>query len=183
MIWAFSAGTNPGDIKVIYNAKNNTWNKLIAENTESRYAILLSIQDTPQNAEAIRNLYDEVYNDNNNSKQGTREGIRNNYERYWDLSRNGRDDNINAEEQISNGQNGDIFGGEPRSNGNRNSQQSARDSTLKGKTSRELDADYLSAVERGDMETAQRRTIDVRISDKNKTKAATQVATFRKIKY
>lgn len=156
MIWAFSAGTNPGDIKVIYNAKNNTWNKLIAENTESRYAILLSIQDTPQNAEAIRNLYDEVYNDNNNSKQGTREGIRNDYERYWDLSRNGRDDNINAEKQISNGQNGDIFGGEPRSNGNRNSQQSARDSTLKGKTSRELDSDYLSAVERGDVETAQR---------------------------
>lgn len=64
-----------------------------------------------------------------------------------------------------------------------NSDLSTQNSKIVKKTSRELDTDYLSAVERGDMETAQRRTIDVRISDKNKTKAATQVATFRKIKY
>ena len=156
MIWAFSAKTNPGDIKVIFNPKNNTWNKLIAENTERRYAILLSVEDTPQNAKAIRNLYNEVYNDNNNSKQRTLEGVRDDYERYWDLSRNSRDDNINVEEQISNGRNSEIFRKESQSNGERNSQQGTGDSELKGKASRELDAEYLSAVERGDMVTAQR---------------------------
>ena len=64
MQWAFSSKTKLGDIKVLYNPQDNTWNKLVADDTEDGYGTLLSIKDTLENTEAIRNLYDEVYNEN-----------------------------------------------------------------------------------------------------------------------
>ncbi len=111
MQWAFSSKTKPGDIKVLYNPQDNTWNKLVADNTEERYGTLLSIKDTPENAEAIRNLHDEVYNENHGEEQRDSEGVRENYARYWSLSSNLGDDNFDVEEQDANGRSREIYGG------------------------------------------------------------------------
>ena len=155
MIWAFSSSTSPGDTKVLYDAKNSTWNQLVAENTEERYSILVSIEDTAENAEAIRNLYNEVYNENNRTQQRNGDVIRNDYERYWSFSNNGGNDNVNVERQITNGQTGNVYGKESDGNRNTNIQQSSSNSK-QVKYSRELDTAYLDAVKSGDMETAQK---------------------------
>ena len=139
MIWAFSSSTLPGDTKVFYDAKNSTWNQLVAENTEERYSILVSIEDTAENAEAIRNLYNEVYNENNRTQQRNGNVIRNDYERYWSFSNNGGNDNVNVERQITNGQTGNIYGKESDSNRNTNIQRSLSNSK-QVKHSREIDS-------------------------------------------
>ena len=139
MIWAFSSSTRPGDTKVLYDAKNSTWNQLVAENTEERYSILVSIEDTAENAEAIRNLYNEVYNENNRTQQRNGDVIRNDYERYWSFSNNSGNDNVNVERQITNGQTGNVYGKESDSNRNTNIQQSSSNSK-QVKYSREIDS-------------------------------------------
>ena len=117
MSWAFSSKTKPGDIKVLYNAYDNTWNKLVADDTEDRYGTFLSIADTPENAEAIRNLYNEVYNENHREEQRDSEGIREDYERYWSLTNDLGDDNINVEKQDSNGHSREVYRVESASDG------------------------------------------------------------------
>ena len=126
MQWAFSDKRKVGDFKVLYNADNNTWNKLIADNSESRYYIDITIEDTPKNAEAIRKLHDEVYNDNNGEKQRVGKSVHNDYARYWSCSNNIGDDNINVEEQDANGQSRKIYRGKSESDGRGNSKQGNR---------------------------------------------------------
>lgn len=127
MQWAFSSKTKPGDIKVLYNPQYNTWNKLVADDTEERYGTLLSIKDTPENAEAIRNLHDEVYNENHGEEQRDSEGVRKNYERYWSLSNNLGDDNFDVEEQGANGRSREVHGGESEGDRSGDSRKSTRD--------------------------------------------------------
>lgn len=127
MQWAFSSKTKPGDIKVLYNPQYNTWNKLVADDTEERYGTLLSIKDTPENAEAIRNLHDEVYNENHREEQRDSEGVRKNYERYWSLSNNLGDDNFDVEEQGANGRSREVHGGESEGDRSGDSRKSTRD--------------------------------------------------------
>ena len=64
------------------------------------------------NAQVIINLHDEVYNENHREEQRNRESIREDYERYWTLSNDLRDDNFDVEEQDSNGRSGEVHGGE-----------------------------------------------------------------------
>lgn len=127
MQWAFSSKTKPGDIKVLYNPQYNTWNKLVADDTEERYGTLLSIKDTPENAEAIRNLHDEVYNENHGEEQRDSEGVRKNYERYWRLSNNLGDDNFDVEAQDANGRSREVHGGESEGDRSGDSRKSTRD--------------------------------------------------------
>ena len=128
MQWAFSSKTKPGDIKVLYNPHNNTWNKLIADDSEERYGTLLCIEDTPENAETITNIYNEVYNEDYREEQGIGESLRENYERYRNISSGSRDDNINAEEQNPDGHSRGVYTRESESDGERDTQQSSRDS-------------------------------------------------------
>lgn len=127
MQWAFSSKTKPGDIKVLYNPQDNTWNKLVADGTEERYGTLLSIKDTPGNAEAIRNLHDEVYNENHGEEQRDSESVRKDYERYWSLSNNLGDDNFDVEEQDANGRSREVHGGESEGDRSGDSRKSTRD--------------------------------------------------------
>ena len=157
MIWAFSGKTKPGDVKVLYNPRDNTWNKLVADNTEERYGILLSVEDTPQNAEAIRNLYNEVYNEDNGEQQGIDESIREDYERYWSLSDNSGDDNFDVGKQSADGHARELYGSKPQSNRDSDFRQGPRDSEkVKYSDRNKADAEYLEAVNRGDTETAQK---------------------------
>ncbi|MBE6656256.1 MAG: hypothetical protein E7609_05260 [Ruminococcaceae bacterium] len=126
MQWAFSSKTKPGDIKVLYNPSDNTWNKLVADETEDRYGTLLSIEDVPKNAEVIKNLHSEVYNENHGEKQRASESVRENYERYWDRSSNLGDDNFDVEEQDTNGRSREFYGEESGSDRSGDSNESAR---------------------------------------------------------
>ena len=128
MIWSYSSKARPGDVKVLYNPRDNTWNKLVADNIEERYGIHLSIKDTPQNAEDIKNLYNEVYNENNGEKQGISDGIRKNYEGYWNFSNNSGDDNFDVGEQIADGRTREIYGSKSQGNRDADSRQGSRDS-------------------------------------------------------
>lgn len=131
MQWAFSSNTKPGDIKVLYNPQDNTWNKLVADDTEERYGTLLSIKDTPENAEAIRNLHDEVYNENHGEEQRDSESVRKDYERYWSLSNNIGDDNFDVEEQDTNGRSREVHGGESEGDRSGDSQKGNGNKRLK----------------------------------------------------
>ncbi len=134
MQWAFSSKTKPGDVKVLYNAMDNTWNKLVAEDSEERYGVLLSIEDTPQNAQAIIDLYNEVYNENNGEQQGTRESLHTSIERYGTSSRNIGNDMLDVEEQGADGRVSGIHRGESERYGKRTSQKGDRNSQVsKGK--------------------------------------------------
>ncbi len=131
MQWAFSSKTKPGDIKVFYNPQDNTWNKLVAEETEYRYGTLLSIEDTPENAEKIRQLHEEVYNENYREKRELGEGICENYERYWRLSNDLGNDNLNVTDKDANGHISEIRREEPNSNRSGHSVRSRKDSGVK----------------------------------------------------
>ena len=126
MQWAFSSKTKIGDIKLLYNPSDNTWNKLIADDSEDKYGILESIKDIPSNADKLQNLFKEVYHDNNRREHRAGESIRNDYERYWSLSNSRRDDYVSAEEQKTDGRTRKVHGGESTSNGIGNSGQSIR---------------------------------------------------------
>ena len=81
----------------------------------------------PKNEEAIRNLFDEAYDENYRTEQRDSEGVHENYDRYWSLQNKYGDDNINVEESGSNGRARVIFRAESESDGNGDSRQSTGD--------------------------------------------------------
>ncbi len=129
MQWAFSSKTKPGDIKVLYNARDNTWNKFVAEYSEERYGVLLSIEDAPQNVQAIIDLHNAVYNENNGEQQGTRESLHTSIERYRSLSNDIGDDMLDVEEQSADGRNGELYRSQSEGYGKRTSQKGGGNSS------------------------------------------------------
>ncbi len=120
MQWAFSSKTKSGDVKVLYNAKDNTWNKLVADDSEERYGVQLSIKDTPQNAQAIIDLHNEVYNENNEEQQGTRESLHTSIERYRSRSNDLGDDMLDVEKQVAVRRGGELHREDSEGDGKRN---------------------------------------------------------------
>ena len=147
MQWAFSSKTKSGDIKVLYNPQDNTWNKLVADDTEERYGTLLSIKDTTENAEAIRSLRKEVENENHREKQEFGESVYEDFAEYWDIRRSDGDDNFDVEEQDANGRSREVHGRESEGDRSGDSRQSTRNnggvkSTLKD-TDEQTEAGYI----------------------------------------
>ncbi len=126
MQWAFSSRTKPGDIKVLYNPQDNTWNKLVADETEDRYGTLLSIEDSPENAEAIRNLWKEVKNENYGEEQRPGESVYEDYVAYRSIRRGNRNDDLDAQERDANGRYRELYGEESESNRSGDPDESAR---------------------------------------------------------
>lgn len=79
------------------------------------------------NAKAIRNLYDEVYNENNREEQRDGESVCQDYERYWSLSNDRGDDNFDVEEQNANGCSREVYGGQSKDYRRGDTDESARD--------------------------------------------------------
>ena len=128
MQWAFSSKTKPGDIKVLYNPQDNTWNKLVADDTEERYGTILSIKDTPENADKINNLRDEVYNENHRKEQRDSEILYEDFERYWSIGRSYSNDNLDVKESEANGHSREFYGEKNNSNGEGSSRTGGVDS-------------------------------------------------------
>ena len=118
-------GVTQEDVDTVLKAVKE--GKLADTEFTDKQRTLLSIKDTPENAEAIRNLYDEVYNENHGEKQRDSESIRNDYERYRNLSNNRGDDNFDVKEQDANGRSREVHGGESASDGIGHSRKSTRD--------------------------------------------------------
>ena len=129
--WAFSSKTKVGDMRVFYDAHTNTWNKLIADNSEEGYGILMFIQDTPENAQQIKNLNKEVYDENYRDEQGTREDLHKDFEEYGRQTRNFGDDLFDDQNEETNGRAGGVVEIESRREGNGDTRQSSRNSEVK----------------------------------------------------
>ncbi len=117
MRWAYSSSTKPGDKKMFYNGDNNTWNMLVAEDTEDKYGLLMSVEDTEQNQPIINELWSELENENNGSEQGTGESVSENFEKYWSVSGNSRSDSYDVEGQETDGRSGEVYRAESRNDG------------------------------------------------------------------
>lgn len=138
MHWAFSSKTKPGDTKVLYNPKDNTWNMLVANDSEDRFGTLVSLEATPENAEAIKNLRNEVRNDNYSGKQRISETVYEDIDEYRNFRRNNRIYNSNVAERGADGLFGRLYSGESGSDRKTDSGKSTADIGDSIKLSREL---------------------------------------------
>ncbi|MBQ9784084.1 MAG: hypothetical protein IJW29_01140 [Clostridia bacterium] len=104
MQWAFATTTKPGDTKLLYDPQNNTWNYLVADDTEERYGILNSIEDTPENAEIIKKLRSEIRHENHGTESGVGESVHENIDEYRAIRRSSRNDTISTQVGGADGQ-------------------------------------------------------------------------------
>lgn len=114
--WAFNTSTQNGDTKILYNAQNNTWNKLVADRTRDEgYQVIESIEDIPINEGKIKNLIRGDEYDNINEKresfnryiedyESEQSGYppHNGYSVYQDRGKDGRISGIHKTQSTSN---------------------------------------------------------------------------------
>ena len=103
MQWAYASDRINGDRKALYNASDNTWNLIVADDSDEGFSVLQSVKDTPQNIEAIQNIFGEVYNEDNRGEQRTSELVRSDIEGYESAARDGNVHNESAQKRESNG--------------------------------------------------------------------------------
>ncbi|MBQ7249371.1 MAG: hypothetical protein IJS21_05020, partial [Deltaproteobacteria bacterium] len=126
MIWARSSGTNENDTKVFYNSKTNEWCRLVADDSDDGYSILLAVKDTAENQAEINDLLENGY-ENYGAEQRTGEEIYRHYDLLQDSEGNDGNDYINASEQGSgNGRTGGLHEKTSESDGGRDNQEGAR---------------------------------------------------------
>lgn len=131
MQWAYASGTSIGDKKALYNAKDNTWNLIVADDSDEGYSVLRSIKDSPQNAGTIQNLFGEVYNEDNRGKQRTGALVRSNTQGYERTEGNGNVHNGTSRKQGANGRTRGVHQGEYQRNGNGDPRQGAGNNRVK----------------------------------------------------
>ena len=146
MIWAYSTKTDIGEQKIFY--RKNNW--VLLEKTNDGFIEL---------GQYNSNHYDFINEEVNKHNEGLYnsgidERIYSSIMRYENLGINdSRNYGNDVGQQTSNGRIGEIHQEQSESNRSGDSQSSSEN---KQKYSRELDTEYLSAVERGDMKTAQK---------------------------
>ena len=146
MIWAYSTKTDIGEQKIFY--RKNNW--VLLEKTNDGFIEL---------GQYNNNHYDFINEEVNKHNEGLYnsgidERIYSSIMRYENLGINdSRNYGNDVGQQTSNGRIGETHQEQSESNRSGDSQRSSEN---KQKYSRELDTEYLSAVNRGDMETAQK---------------------------
>lgn len=134
MQWAYASDRANGDHKALYNASDNTWNLIVADDSDEGFSVLRSIKDIPQNTEAIQNLFGEVYNEDNRGKQGTGALVRSNNEGYESVTRYSNVHNGASQKRGANGRTRGVYQGESKGNRDGNSQKSNVYSRVKPKS-------------------------------------------------
>lgn len=123
MQWAYASDRANGDKKALYNASDNTWNLIVADDSDEGFSVLQSVKDTPQNAEAISNLLSEVKNDSNTGKQRDNKAVYEDIGRYEDTRRYGQVHNDTPQRREANGRTRGVHQGESQRNGSGDSRQ------------------------------------------------------------
>lgn len=134
MQWAYASDRANGDHKALYNASDNTWNLIVADDSDEGFSVLQSIKDTPQNAEAIQNLFGEVYNEDNGGKQGAGALVRSDIEGYESAARNRNVYNGTSRQRGANGRTRGVYQGESESNRDGDSWKGKGNSGVKPKS-------------------------------------------------
>lgn len=117
MQWANATNTKKGSTKMLYNALDNTWNLIVADDSDMGYSELVSVEDTKQNKNYINSLFDEVKNESDGGKQETDKSISEDFVSYWDESGYSDNDNDDASKQGANGRIGDFYAKQSSSDG------------------------------------------------------------------
>lgn len=101
-------------------------NRITQPNKNVNSKSQFSYKSHNKNAEAIKNLCEEINNDNYGEEQRISKGVRNDYERYWSSSNNRRDDNRDVEKQDANGRFREVHGRESNGDRSGNSRKGGR---------------------------------------------------------
>lgn len=124
MQWAYASDRANGDRKALYNASDNTWNLIVADDSvDEGFSVLRSVKDTAQNAEAVQNIFGEVYNEDNRGKQGAGALVRSDIEGYESAARDGNVHNDAPQRREANGRTRGVHQGESQRNGSGDSRQ------------------------------------------------------------
>lgn len=123
MQWAYSSQTSEGDTRILYNAQDNTWNKIVADNSDEGFGVLQSVKDTPQNQRTIDELFREVRNESNAGEQRDNQVIYEDIGRYETVRRGGQNDNDNASKRETDGRTRGVHQEERRLDGGGNSRR------------------------------------------------------------
>lgn len=126
MQWAYSSQTNAGDTRILYNAQDNTWNKIVANDSDEGFGVLQSVKDTAQNQRIIDELFREVKNESNTGEQRDRQTVYEDIGRFEAVRRGSQNDNDNASKREPNGRPRGVHQEESQRNGDGNSRQGGR---------------------------------------------------------
>lgn len=131
MQWAYASDRTNGDRKALYNASDNTWNLIVADDSDEGFSVLQSVKDTAQNVEAIQNIFGEVYNEDNRGEQRTSELVRSDIEGYESAARDGNVHNESAQRRESNGRTRGVHQEESQRNRGGDSRQGGGNNKVK----------------------------------------------------
>ncbi len=123
MQWAYSSQTSEGDTRILYNAQDNTWNKIVANNSDEGFGVLQSVKDTPQNQRIIDELFREVKNESNTGEQRDSQVVYEDIGRFEAVRRGGQNDNDNASKREADGRTRGVHKEEHQRNGGGDSRQ------------------------------------------------------------
>ena len=123
MQWAYSSQTSEGDTRILYNAQDNTWNKIVANNSDEGFGVLQSVKDTPQNQRIIDELFREVKNESNAGEQRDSQVVYEDIGRFETVRRGGQNDNDNASKREADGRTRGVHQEEHQRNGGGDSRQ------------------------------------------------------------
>ena len=126
MQWAYSSQTSAGDTRILYNAQDNTWNKIVANDSDEGFGVLQSVKDTAQNQRIIDELFREVKNESNTGEQRDRQTVYEDIGRFEAVRRGSQNDNDNASKREPNGRPRGVHQEESQRNGDGNSRQGGR---------------------------------------------------------
>ena len=114
--WAYNPKTQKGDTNFFYNAQDNTWYLLIAEDSDVGYRV----------EKVVKKDKDGVKHESNSREQRNGREFHEHIDRYWIGRRGGRNSTYDGHFG-TNGQNGRIHRGQSESGQERISEQSGRD--------------------------------------------------------
>ena len=117
MQWANATNTKKGSRKLLYNAQNNTWNLIVADDSDMGYSELKSIKATKQNAYVIKLLSDEVKNESDRGEQESDKSVSENFASYWHGPGHNGGNNPDASKQGADGRIGDFYAKQSSSDG------------------------------------------------------------------
>lgn len=123
MQWAYSSQTSEGDTRILYSAQDNTWNKIVANNSDEGFGVLQSVKDTPQNQRIIDKLFREVKNESNTGEQRDSQVVYEDIGRFEAVRRGGQNDNDNASKREADGRTRGVHQEEHQRNGGGDSRQ------------------------------------------------------------
>lgn len=123
MQWAYSSQTSAGDTRILYNAQGNTWNKIVANDSDEGFGVLQSVKDTAQNQRIIDELFREVKNESNTGEQRDRQTVYEDIGRFEAVRRGSQNDNDNASKREADGRTRGVHQEEHQRNGGGDSRQ------------------------------------------------------------